>query len=257
MPRVAREKSSTGVYHVILRGHNQQPIFKEEEDAQRFLHTLEKYQKSGDYLVFAYCLMANHVHLLIKEEQTELGTIMKRIGASFVYWYNKKHERCGNLFQDRFRSEAVEDEAYFLTVLRYIHQNPVKAGLVEEPASYSWSSYREYLREYLGERKMIEVDYVLGLFHPQREKAITAFREFHNTSESAPCLEVIDEKRVYKDDEAAKLIKELCSVSCCSKLKAAGEAEMSSHLKLLKEQGLSTRQIARLTGINRRAILKA
>ena len=253
MPRVAREKSSTGVYHVILRGHNQQPIFKEEEDAQRFLHTLEKYQKSGDYLVFAYCLMANHVHLLIKEEQTELGTIMKRIGASFVYWYNKKHERCGNLFQDRFRSEAVEDEAYFLTVLRYIHQNPVKAGLVEEPASYKWNSYREYL----GELNMIEADYVLGIFHPQREKALTEFEDFHKVIENVSCLEIVEEKRSYKDDEAAELIKVLCSVSCSSELKAAGETEMSDHLKRLKEQGLSTRQIARLTGISRRTILKA
>ncbi len=253
MPRVAREKSSTGVYHVILRGHNQQPIFKDDEDAWRFLHTLEKYQKSGDYLVFAYCLMANHVHLLIKEEQAELGTIMKRIGVSFVYWYNRKYERCGNLFQDRFRSEPVEDEQYLLTVLRYIHQNPVKAGLVEEPASYRWNSYREYL----GEQKMIEADYLLGIFYPQQEKAIAAFREFHNTSESAPCLEIFDEKKVYKDDEAAELIKELCSVSCCSELQGAGEAEMSSYLKLLKEQGLSTRQIARLTGISRRTILKA
>ena len=147
----------------------------------------------------------------------------------------------------------MEDEQYFLTVLRYIHQNPMKAGLVEEPASYSWTSFREYL----GERNLIEADYVLGLFHPQREQAVTAFMDFHNTSESAPCLEIIDEKRMYKDDEAAELIKELCSVSCCSELKAAGEAEMSSLLNLLKEQGLSTRQIARLTGINRRAILKA
>ncbi len=253
MPRVAREKSSTGVYHVILRGHNQQPIFKEEEDARRFLHILEKYQKTGDYLVFAYCLMANHIHLLIKEEQVELGTIMKRIGTSFVYWYNRKYERCGNLFQDRFRSEAVEDEQYFLTVLRYIHQNPVKAGLVEEPASYKWNSYREYL----GELNIIEADYVLGIFHPQREKALAAYMDFHNKIENASCLEIVEEKRSYKDDEASELIKTLCSVSCCSELKEAGEAKMSNHLKLLKEQGLSTRQIARLTGISRRIILKA
>ena len=253
MPRVAREKSSTGVYHVILRGHNQQLIFKEEEDARRFLHILEKYQKTGDYLVFAYCLMTNHVHLLIKEEKAELGTIMKRIGTSFVYWYNRKYERCGNLFQDRFRSETVEDEQYFLTVLRYIHQNPVKAGLVQEPASYKWNSYREYL----GELNMIEADYVLGIFHPQREKAITEFEDFHKVIENASCLEIVEERRSYKDEEAVELIKALCSVSCCSELMAAGKAEISSHLKRLKEQGLSTRQIARLTGISRRIILKA
>jgi len=78
--------------------------------------------------------MGNHVHLLIKEETEELGVIMRRIGASYVYWYNRKYNRCGHLFQDRYKSEVVEDERYLLTVLRYIHQNLLKAGMVKDVA---------------------------------------------------------------------------------------------------------------------------
>ncbi len=252
MPRAAREKSNTGIYHVILRGHNRQVIFKDEEDATRFLHTLKKYQEPGDYLVYAYCLMSNHLHLLLKEEKEELGIIMRRVGASYVYWYNWKYERCGHLFQDRFKSEAVEDDQYFLTVLRYIHQNPVKAGLVKEPGDYKWSSYNELI----GNPEIAHTDYILSYFNSNREIAINEFKAFHHTIENASCLE-IDEKKKYKDDEAEKIIKKLCNVSSCTEIKAAEKAERDMYLKVLKEKGISTRQIARLTGVARGAILKA
>ncbi len=85
--------------------------------------------------------MGNHIHLLLKEEKEELGIIMRRIGSSYVYWYNWKYKRCGHLFQDRYKSEAVEDERYLLTVLRYIYQNPLKAGLVKDIGAYKLSSF--------------------------------------------------------------------------------------------------------------------
>lgn len=91
--------------------------------------------------------MSNHIHLLIKEGKAELGIVFRRIGARFVYWYNSKYVRSGHLFQDRYKSEVVEDDKYFMTVLRYIHQNPVKAGIENDIAKYQWSSYNEYLRE--------------------------------------------------------------------------------------------------------------
>ncbi|MCJ7806540.1 MAG: transposase, partial [Clostridia bacterium] len=119
MPRRAREKSSTGVYHVMLRGINRQNIFKDREDRQQFITTLVKYKKVSGYEIYGYCLMTNHMHLLIKEGGESIDRILKRIGASYVYWYNKKYARCGHLFQDRFKSEPVEDDQYLLVVLRY------------------------------------------------------------------------------------------------------------------------------------------
>ena len=89
--------------------------------------------------------MNNHIHLLIKEGQEELGTVFRRIGAKYVYWYNRKYSRRGHLFQDRYKSEVVEDDGYLLTVLRYIHQNPLKAGIVKNIEQYPWSSYQDYI----------------------------------------------------------------------------------------------------------------
>lgn len=136
MPRSARNKSSTGIYHIILRGINKQRIFEDNEDNRKFLETIKTHQETSEYQIYAYCLMSNHVHLLMKEGNENLGMAFRRIGASYVYWYNWKYNRRGHLFQDRYRSEAVETDEYFLTVLRYIHQNPIKAGITKEIHSY-------------------------------------------------------------------------------------------------------------------------
>ncbi len=88
MPRVAREKSETGIYHVILRGINRQTIFEDEEDAIKFLQILNKYRQRSECKIYAYCLMGNHVHILIREGKEELGMTMKRMGVSYVHWYN-------------------------------------------------------------------------------------------------------------------------------------------------------------------------
>ena len=138
MPRQARKTSGTGIYHVMLRGINRQDIFEDDEDYMKFLQSLhqlvECYDERG-YRVpslchfYAYCLMPNHVHLLIQEKTVAIGEIVKRITISYAYHFNKKYQRNGHLFQERFRSEPVDDIGYFKTLLCYIHQNPVHAGL--------------------------------------------------------------------------------------------------------------------------------
>ncbi|MEW9124891.1 MAG: transposase, partial [Thermotaleaceae bacterium] len=118
MPRMPRIKSKSGIYHIVMRGINRQTVFEDEEDCHKFIQTLQKYREISAYKLYAYCLMGNHIHLLLKEDKEPLETVMRRICGSYVLWYNKKHGRVGYLFQDRFKSEAVEDDAYFLTVLR-------------------------------------------------------------------------------------------------------------------------------------------
>ncbi len=115
MPRTARQKSESGIYHVIMRGINRQTLFEDEEDSTKMLHTLQRYREKSKYELYAYCLMGNHLHLLLKEGQEPLETVMRRICGSYVLWYNKKYERVGYLFQDRYKSEPVDTEAYFLT----------------------------------------------------------------------------------------------------------------------------------------------
>jgi len=129
---------------VVFRGINKQRIFEEDRDYEKFLYTLQDQKGKSGYELYAYCLMSNHIHLLLREGTEELGTSFRRIASKYVQWYNQKYERVGHLFQDRFKSEVVEDNRYFLGVLRYIHQNPVKAGMVQKIEAYPWSSYREY-----------------------------------------------------------------------------------------------------------------
>ena len=147
MPRQARKKSNSGIYHIILRGINRQQIFEDSEDYNKFLRVLEECKAISEFDIFAYCLMSNHIHLLLQENKEPIELVMKRIATRFVYWYNIKYQRLGHLFQDRFKSEPVENDEYFLTVVRYIHQNPVKAGICKKPQDYNYSSYNECFRK--------------------------------------------------------------------------------------------------------------
>lgn len=144
MPRTARKVAGSNIYHVMLRGINRQNIFEEDEDRIRFLNTMVRYKELSGFKLHAFVLMSNHIHFLIEPADEPLEIIFKRICTSYAVWYNRKYQRAGHLFQDRFRSENVETDQYYMTVLRYILQNPVKAGMVSNPGDYRWSSYPAY-----------------------------------------------------------------------------------------------------------------
>src|SRR6266540_25731 len=133
MPRHAREKCESGIYHIILRGINRQSIFHDDEDYQRFIETMDRVKNPNKFELYGYCLMGNHVHILLHEQKDEIATIMKRVGVSYARWYNWKYDRVGHVFQDRYKSEVVEDERYLMSLLQYIHNNPVAAQIVTEP----------------------------------------------------------------------------------------------------------------------------
>ncbi len=253
MPRTARVKSSTGIYHIVMRGINRQNIFEDKEDNYKFIQTLLKYKDRSDYKLYAYCLMGNHLHLLIKEEKEPLAIIMRKISSRYVLWYNKKYDRVGYLFQDRFKSEPIEDDAYFLTVLRYIFQNPLKAGLETEARNYNWSNYNDYLKG----SSRTDTDFALSIFHKSREKSINSFIEFINQNIDDKCLDLADKRQV-TDDDAGKIIREHCKVDHAKDIQGFELAKRNLCLKELKEiHYLSIRQIERLTGINRGIIQRA
>lgn len=150
MARKIREISPTGVYHVCLRGVNKQRIFEYVEDYDGFFRILEttmhkdKYGnqvETPNFDLFAYCLMDNHIHLLLGTRTISLGDIIKRIASSYAQFFNYRYKRVGHLFQDRYRSEVCKDAKYFYTLLTYIHSNPVKAGICQHPDQYHYSSY--------------------------------------------------------------------------------------------------------------------
>jgi len=208
MSRSARKKSKTGIYHVIVRGINRQEIFHDEEDCQRYMQTLERTKKVSGCEIYGYCLMGNHVHLVIKETKEPVGQIMKRIGTSYAYWYNWKYERVGHVFQDRYKSECVEDDRYLMTVIRYIHNNPVKVMIVEKPEQYKWSSCCKYYggKEY--PPSLTQTGVLLELFSEDKKVAIEQFRQFMEQENEDKCLE--DERPIrVRDEEIRAEIKKL------------------------------------------------
>lgn len=245
MPRRARTKSNSGIYHIVFRGINKQRIFKDEEDHLVYIEKLQTYQKTSEFELFAYCLMSNHVHLLIKEGKEPLSIIFRRIGSSYVFWYNQKYYRVGHLFQDRFKSETVETEAYFLTALRYIHQNPLKAGIVKQIQDYPWSSYKEYIQK----KGVCNTSNAFNLFSSDPDEARKLFITYHQANTDERCLDFNSDTRK-NDLEAVSIVKSIMREKKLSSLLTLGKKERNMIIRTMKEKGLSLRQIERITGLS-------
>lgn len=183
MPRISRYKGQYETYHIVQRGNERKIIFKADEDRQRFLETLYRMKKKYNFLIEAYCLMDNHVHLLINDNGCDISQAMKSINISYVYYFNKNYNRCGHLFQDRFMSEMVDNEVYHLYVSKYIHSNPVKAGIVGNAEEYRWSSYGIYTGKREDELGLVERKRVLGILSSSMKTAVNKYVEYMGTED--------------------------------------------------------------------------
>nr|WP_094605905.1 transposase [Sporomusa silvacetica]OZC16757.1 transposase IS200 like protein [Sporomusa silvacetica DSM 10669] len=252
MPRTARKKSNSGIYHIMLRGINRQIIFEDDEDRVKFIDTLKHYKLKCGFNIFAYCLMDNHVHLIIKVNNESLESIMKRIGVSYVYWYNWKYKRSGHLFQDRYKSEVIEDDSYLLSVVRYIHQNPIKANITPIIGEYPWSSYGEYI----GHPRIVDTTFVLEIFSQDIEKAKEIFVDFMD-EQGANFFEIKNKPRL-TDEEAKQIVKQVLGNIETSDLQTMEKTKRDGYLRQLKaSKGVSIRQIARLSGLTFNIVVKA
>lgn len=257
MPRQARVRSSTGVYHVMVRGVNRQKIFNENEDLQKYLYILDKTKKLEPFKLLGYCLMSNHVHLLIQEEDNNLGQVMKRIGTVYVPWFNNKYNRIGHLFQDRFKSEVVEEEAYLLTVLRYIHQNPTKAKIVKNIGDYPWSSYKTYIGEKTYPLNLVDKELITNLLGLDKKDGMERFKKYMQEPNKDKCLDDEEPKKL-TDYELENIIKELINGAPPNALKHIEKSKQAQILRTLKStEGVSIRQIVRVTGLGRYVITNA
>ena len=166
----------------MLRGNEKKAIFYDDEDRKKYLDIMLKMKEDGNYQLYAYCLMKNHVHILIREKEDAIQRTMKRICVSYVYYFNNKYQRTGHLYQDRFRSEVIEKESYILAAARYIHNNPVKAGIVKTAENFSWSSCKEYIGERVYQKGLVDKGFLLSLFSDNEGQAVELFREFTRKS---------------------------------------------------------------------------
>ena len=142
MPRTGRLVLPGYSHHIVQRGHNKQVVFAEEADYQYYLNTIREFKAACEITVHAYCLMTNHVHLLLEPETASgLGEFMKRLAGRQTRYFNKQEVRRGTLWEGRYKSSVVDVENYFYACVRYIELNPVRAGMVRSPGEYPWSSY--------------------------------------------------------------------------------------------------------------------
>jgi len=238
----------------MLRGINQVQLFYDESDKQAFLARLQRYRSENLYQIYAYALMGNHTHLLVKENIDTISTSMKKLALSYCYYFNIKYDRSGCLFAERFRSEPIENDSYLLAALRYIHNNPVKIGKTID----SWTSYNDYLVD----SDCIDSDFVLSIFADDKPQARRQFQDFMNAeeeqsiSESSTILATRTERRL-TDEQAIKIIKEVANIGTCGKLTEFDKESRERVLFQLKAKDLSIRQISRLTGISRGIVQRA
>lgn len=241
MVRAARQISDSGFYHIMTRGVNKQPIFENSDDYKRFIDILVVCKQLDDIKIHAFCLMENHVHFLIEDPESRYtSTLFRRVGGRYVTWFNKKYGRTGPLFQDRYKSEAIENDAYLLSCVRYIIQNPVNAGLCSSPFDYPYSSAKEYIGSNLG---ITDTSLILNMV--DRNDIVN----FLSEKPSMPHIDIEKEKMHLTDNDLRNIMKRLTNCTTSSDFQKLTKDKRNDALSALRKAGGSIRQISRLTGI--------
>jgi len=145
MPSKKRIWYPGATYHITSRGNRKSKLFKDKEDYKTYLGIIRGSKHKYNFKVYTYCLMTNHIHLQLQTEEIEIWKIMRRINLHYAKYFNNKYDLVGHVFEGRYRSSIIENDYYQLLTSRYIHLNPVKADIVDDPQEYYWSSYGYYL----------------------------------------------------------------------------------------------------------------
>lgn len=165
------------LYHITVRGNNKEKIFINDNDKERFLKILRVTKEKYQFALYAFALLQNHYHLLLKPvEDKTLSKIMQSLNTGYTMYFNKKYGRCGHVFQGRYKSILVEEETHLIELARYIHLNPFRAGLTDELEEYEYTSYPSYLMEM--NTNLIDREEILSMFGQRRETQIRRFKCF-------------------------------------------------------------------------------
>ena len=273
MPRKPRESSGTGIYHVMLRGINRQDIFEDAEDYYTFIRMMAMVANQGNQgdrsrdsfgmsdhgsvplipvcHIYAYCLMPNHVHLLIAEKDWKVGEVVKSIASCYVLYYNKKYGRIGHLLQDRFKSEPCNDSGYFITLFRYIHQNPVKAGLVKAAKDYEFSSWgNDYLG--LASQRVCHTEAAIKRYGMEE---LAAWVDMP-LPEMVGCIDM-DDKAIIADEAVRELLLKKCGARTIPEFQLHTKQRKKDIVRdVMRELGVGPRQMVRVSGMTYTVIYK-
>ena len=245
MARGRRILSNIGVYHLIDRGIDRQNIFRDEIDKLYFIKQLKKYSEEENGVLYCYCLMDNHYHLLMyfKEEESP-AVFMKKLEVKYVGYFNDKYDRSGSLFEGRYRSECVNDRQYFMKVFRYICQNPIKARMVTRAEDYRFSTAYEIKSG----RGISKLEPVYGEI-PKHE-----IIEYINEKTDFKGLNAWDE--AFTDDECVQMYKKLCEKYGFERRGKRCTKEFDAEFRQMFKYNAGITQLSKVTGISRVTLTK-
>jgi len=176
MARRPRIEFEGAFYHVLTRGNQKQEIFLEEKDFSKYLQILIDYKKRYRFLLYAYVLMPNHVHLLVETKENPLSKILQGINQRYTMYFNRKYDTVGHLFQGRYKAILCDKDEYLLKLIKYIHYNPVRAGIVDSLDKYRWSSHRDFINTIPG--GTVDSQLILPMFSEKLRHARKLYQKF-------------------------------------------------------------------------------
>ena len=243
-----RVRSASGFYHIMLRGNGKQLIFEDDVDRRRFLSDLQHTFEGRDCSVIVWCLMDNHVHLVVDDRDNCLSSVMQTLCMRYAQYFNMRHERVGHLFEGRFKSLPIESNEYLLQAVRYVLNNPVAAGMgsLEE---YPWSSFAEYCDGIDG---ITDTEPVLAMFTSMDSFIAFCHEGCEPFNGAFECDNVPDELASVVALEVVR------NVGCedLSHIKTYSLERRGEVLCALKRARITDKQIVRLTGISRSSVYR-
>lgn len=259
MPRIKRNYNQvTNLYHIIIRGVDKQDIFYEDKDRYKFLKELANTKEKYKFQLCAYCLMDNHVHLVIYDKNQNISKSIQSLMIRYTAYFNQKEDRVGYLVQGRFLSKNIMNQKYFVNVCRYIHQNPLKANIAKIE-DYKWSSYQEYLGNLVYKEKLVDVLLLLNQFSKTNhneavDELIKFHREFEELSDGTDIVEY-EMNKFLTDEQLRTIVEKILELSNINEIKQySAEKKRGMLHKILTIKGTNCNQIARVTGISRKVV---
>lgn len=252
MTKKIRKFSTSNVYHIIIKGNNDSDIFYDDMDRKIFIEKVNLTKKEFKYKVYAYCLMSNHVHMVIEVPRENLSKAIQSLTIRYVSYFNKKYDRKGPFVQNRFKSKNIENQKYFLEVCRYVHRNPEKAG-IEYTFKYKWSSYQEYI----GKEIIIDKKTLMYYLNNNIEEFIKYTNKTENIDEIMNLADFELSSKLDDGEVIGIILKRVNLKTIDEAIKFFKEKENKKQIINLKDiKGITINQLSRIIRVDKRIISK-